>query len=354
MNLQDRSIKFLVYKHTCPNGKMYVGITSRSVSERWGKYGYRYKKNRHFWNAIMKYGWDNIKHEILATNLTLEEAGKLEQSLIQQYQLMDRRFGYNNTSGGEVGFPSDEVRVRLKQIAIEHSQDPEFCKKISNGLKGHIVTEECKRKISLANRGRKYSVPSPLKGRKWSEERKAAIRGRSSWCKGLTKETSDIIHRYSEKLKAAKKQKFIDGYQPIWINNGTKETLIDINTCNIPTGWVRGRLNRKYKYIYKEDKSRRISESDVGKFLSEGWKLGRNPACRQALKRCSQRYVWLVDGKPFNTAQAVADYLHTVGFPDIVDSTITNLYIKGFDKSTKYCELQDRIVRKDINNEGQI
>ncbi len=149
MNLQDRSIKFLVYKHTCPNGKMYVGITSRSVSERWGKYGYRYKKNRHFWNAIMKYGWDNIKHEILATNLTLEEAGKLEQSLIQQYQLMDRRFGYNNTSGGEVGFPSDEVRVRLKQIAIEHSQDPEFCKKISNGLKGHIVTEECKRKRRL-------------------------------------------------------------------------------------------------------------------------------------------------------------------------------------------------------------
>ena len=53
---------FCVYKHTCPNGKVYIGITSKKPEYRWGKNGIGYKKQPHFCRAIPKYGWGNIKH----------------------------------------------------------------------------------------------------------------------------------------------------------------------------------------------------------------------------------------------------------------------------------------------------
>ena len=62
---------YSVYKHTSPNGKVYIGITSRKPEQRWSN-GYGYVKNKHFTHAINKYGWENIKHEILFSNLTKE------------------------------------------------------------------------------------------------------------------------------------------------------------------------------------------------------------------------------------------------------------------------------------------
>ena len=63
---------YTVYKHTAPNGKVYIGITSHSIEGRWRKDGSGYKLNNHFWNAIQKYGWNNFKHEILFENLMKE------------------------------------------------------------------------------------------------------------------------------------------------------------------------------------------------------------------------------------------------------------------------------------------
>lgn len=30
-------MKYVVYKHTCPNGKVYIGITSQKPEHRWKK-----------------------------------------------------------------------------------------------------------------------------------------------------------------------------------------------------------------------------------------------------------------------------------------------------------------------------
>ena len=46
---------YKVYMHiNKTNNKVYIGITSKSVEERWGRNGYHYKRNRHFWGAIQK------------------------------------------------------------------------------------------------------------------------------------------------------------------------------------------------------------------------------------------------------------------------------------------------------------
>lgn len=90
---------YTVYKHTSPSGKCYIGITCMSPKRRWRR-GKGYKDNIYFSNAINKYGWDNIKHEILFTGLTKEQAEQKEIELIVFYKSNEREYGYNIDNGG--------------------------------------------------------------------------------------------------------------------------------------------------------------------------------------------------------------------------------------------------------------
>lgn len=91
--------KWCVYVHTSPSGKKYVGITSQKPEKRW-KGGSGYQHNIHFSNAIKKYGWDSFKHDIVASNLTRQEAENFEIFLIDKLKSNNRNFGYNVASGG--------------------------------------------------------------------------------------------------------------------------------------------------------------------------------------------------------------------------------------------------------------
>jgi hypothetical protein len=91
-----------VYKHTAPNGKVYIGITKKKPEERWLN-GRGYIGNQHFYNAIKKYGWANIKHEILCRGQTREQACELEKEYIALFDSANPKHGYNKTYGGEIG-----------------------------------------------------------------------------------------------------------------------------------------------------------------------------------------------------------------------------------------------------------
>lgn len=93
---------YFVYKHTCPNGKIYIGITCQTPSKRWAN-GKGYAPNAYFSSAIQKYGWDNIRHEILFDSLTKEQAEQKEIELIAEYKSNQREYGYNISVGGECG-----------------------------------------------------------------------------------------------------------------------------------------------------------------------------------------------------------------------------------------------------------
>lgn len=93
---------YCVYRHTTPNGKVYIGITQQSPNGRW-KRGWGYSTNLVFFRAINKYGWDNIKHEILMDSLTEEEAKAAEIRLIAEHRSTEREYGYNITEGGDSG-----------------------------------------------------------------------------------------------------------------------------------------------------------------------------------------------------------------------------------------------------------
>lgn len=102
---------YTVYKHIVPNGKVYIGITKKKPKERWNK-GLGYIGNNYFYNAILKYGWDNIDHQIILSNVSKSEAIYAEKYLIKWYKI--HNISYNIAEGGEgAESVSNETREKL-------------------------------------------------------------------------------------------------------------------------------------------------------------------------------------------------------------------------------------------------
>lgn len=95
--------KYCVYLHKNKiNNKCYVGITSRKPRERW-QYGNGYRKQPKFFNAILKYGWNNFEHIILEKDLNEDEALEQETYYIQKYNSIKN--GYNILEQGQKSSP---------------------------------------------------------------------------------------------------------------------------------------------------------------------------------------------------------------------------------------------------------
>lgn len=150
---------YIVYKHISPSNKVYIGITSQKPEYRWNN-GRGYNQNKYFSNAILKYGWNNIGHEILFDNLTEEEAKLMEQIYIALYDSTSRDKGYNQSLGGEgskgLKF-TDEHKIKIS--------------KANKGIGGNLFTDEQKQKMRLLQKARmsdgsyRKHISSKLKGR---------------------------------------------------------------------------------------------------------------------------------------------------------------------------------------------
>ena len=88
-----------IYKHTSPSGKVYIGQTGQKPEYRWDN-GNGYEGCTLFFNAINKYGWNNIQHEVLFTGLDQLNADIIEEDLIYYYKQIGR--SYNLATGGKV------------------------------------------------------------------------------------------------------------------------------------------------------------------------------------------------------------------------------------------------------------
>jgi group I intron endonuclease len=157
---------YVVYAHTSPSGKRYIGVTRNTLKKRWGNNGQGYKRDPAFYNAILKYGWDNIKHEVVAYGLTENEAKAMEIKLIALNKTQDSNFGYNLTPGGDgrSGFtPSEQTRVKMSMahkgmrcgLGYKHTENAKA--KIREARKGASLSEETKLKISESHKGKHHS-----------------------------------------------------------------------------------------------------------------------------------------------------------------------------------------------------
>ena len=181
-------MSYTVYKHISPSGKIYIGITSKKPEKRWNG-GLGYLHNEYFLRAIHKYGWENIKHEILFNDLTKEEAEQKEIELIAQYKSDEKEYGYNIQHGGSSnGKHSEETKIKIGlankgrhpwTYGNHHSEETKA--KISDYHKETHLAEETKQKISEALKGRKQDVVTIQKrikantGKKRTEEQRKRI-----------------------------------------------------------------------------------------------------------------------------------------------------------------------------------
>ena len=92
-NVNSKPKKYTVYMHVFPNGKKYIGMTSRSLHERW-KNGKGYCGSA-VGNAICKYGWENVKHYLLFEGLDRHSAKFVEKYVIEKDKTYNKKFGYN-------------------------------------------------------------------------------------------------------------------------------------------------------------------------------------------------------------------------------------------------------------------
>lgn len=132
---------YCVYAHINKiNGKMYVGQTCRKPESRWGRDGSGYREHPYFWHAIQKYGWDNFEHEVIASNLTKEEADNFEKLLIAKLNLLNPNRGYNLQEGGSNGRPS-EITLQKMREANSGSKNVKSKKVFQYNLQGDFIKE---------------------------------------------------------------------------------------------------------------------------------------------------------------------------------------------------------------------
>lgn len=125
-----------IYMITSPSGKSYIG-RSLNLKERLNKYkNLLCSEQQGIYHAILKYGWENMTVTILYSedrNISANDLlNKLEIEFISKYNTLTPN-GYNLKSGGNQPTLSDITKQRMSESA-----------------KGRLLSEEHKRKLSIA------------------------------------------------------------------------------------------------------------------------------------------------------------------------------------------------------------
>ena len=138
------STKCEIYQVTCVvNGKIYIGMSSQTTQLRWRSHLKEAKLGRRqyaLYRAIRKYGSASFEVRHIATSFSWDDACELEKILIRERNSLCPN-GYNVTTGGD-------------------------------GIPGIEITEDTRRKIGDASRGRKPSDETRQKLSAWQQGRK--------------------------------------------------------------------------------------------------------------------------------------------------------------------------------------
>lgn len=238
---------YIVYMHTVPNGRKYIGITCQPPERRW-RGGMFYDYNKRFFSVIVKYGWDNIKHEILFENLTQEEAEQKEIELIKEFKTDQEEYGYNLTSGGKGAKNCTKSLETREKLRIAHT--------------GKKASEETRQKLSRASKGRNLGGKNPnarkilqydMEGnfiREWDcfkdIERELGVSYSCIWevCNGKKKQIKGYVWKYHDEKPKDECKKPRNNYKTNISFNGKNQPLVQwAEELDIPLDVLWARLN---------------------------------------------------------------------------------------------------------------
>lgn len=217
-----REKSYIVYLHINKiNKKVYVGITHYTCNPniRWGN-GLNYKGSVKFYNAILKYGWENFEHIILCKT-SRDKAIILERALIHFYK--SKGNSYNIAEGGEGSNSfSEDTRVKLSNKLKGRKRKPES-----------INATVTSRKLKNNYNRNPYWLRRPMGGR-----------NNPMFGKHLSEEVKS--KKYKKILQFNKNGEFIKEYESI----KAASVALSISSTNIVSA-LKGRSKTAANYIWR-------------------------------------------------------------------------------------------------------
>lgn len=187
--------EYCVYVHIFPNEKRYVGQTKQKPEYRFNN-GEGYNGCPYMYRAIQKYGWENVRHEILIDGISAEQANYYEKYYIALYQSDCKKYGYNMRTGGHTGYIyTKEVRAKMSRIQTGRKQSAETRQKRSDALmryySANTVSDDVREKLRRPNSGQfKKGVPHDT-SEETREKISKALKGRKG--RPLTEEQKEHL-----------------------------------------------------------------------------------------------------------------------------------------------------------------
>lgn len=124
------------------NNKVYIGVTSRTIEERFKEHKYRIEERNsiHLYQAMKKYGTDKFYIELIDTASSKEEMFEKEKFYIKQYDSYYN--GYNLTFGGEGGIKLSLDEQKIINDYLNGKSSEEIA--IELGVSGNTIRRRLK------------------------------------------------------------------------------------------------------------------------------------------------------------------------------------------------------------------
>jgi hypothetical protein len=144
------------------NGKKYIGMTGRTLEERWNSHCSSANNGSpfRFHSAIRKYGEDAFTKEILFDDLDIESCRSIEVQTIFEYNTMND--GYNSKPGGCGGWivPDEKYDEWLSKIvnATNREKNGRW-----SGYSDEFILDECVKIFNNYSKKEEFSYKDILK-----------------------------------------------------------------------------------------------------------------------------------------------------------------------------------------------
>ena len=149
-----------IYKIPFPNGKCYIGLTNRTIEQRWKEHNRCAKAGdmRCLYASLRKYNMvDTFQMIVIDTAETEKELCEKEIAHIEIHNSHYKRgYGYNMTDGGEgiSGYEyTEEHRRKNSEAKKKYFEDPEAIRKNSEAIKNYYKDNpKARQKLSEAHK----------------------------------------------------------------------------------------------------------------------------------------------------------------------------------------------------------
>ena len=238
-----------IYKIEFPNGKVYIGLTKRTLRQRKAEHKWDAKNGnpRYVYNAIRKYNMaDTLELIVIDTAETRDELCRKETEQIERHQSCNKEYGYNGTRGGEGtnGYKyTEEQKQKMSDARKKQWEDPKARQRASDAAKEQWEDPEVRQRMSDA-------MKEHWEGRT-ARRQKASDATKEQW------EDPQARQRMIDALNTPQeRQRRSDTAKERWGNPGERQRLIDaLNTPQARQRMSDARKKRNHKPfdVFKKD-----------------------------------------------------------------------------------------------------